>query len=140
MILKTPLIKDAHRRYGDSLFSRILARSCEGLQLLYHSLDLLKEIDLNEPSFIEPKISIKKITGSGIGSVEAARGSLIHKVELEEGTIKSYEIVTPTQWNLSNGDRENLGISQKAMIGLSDTDIAEFVFKSFDVCSVCTTH
>ncbi len=140
MLLKTPLIKDAHRRYGDSLFSRILARSCESLQLLYHSLELLRKIDLNEPSFIKPTVSIKKITGVGVGSIEAARGSLIHKVELEKGIIKSYEIITPTQWNLSNGDKDNLGISQKAMIGLNDTDIAEFVFKSFDICSVCTTH
>jgi hydrogenase large subunit len=140
MLLKTPLIKDVHRRYGDSIFSRILARSCESLQLLHHSLKLIEEIDLNEPSYIEPLIPIQEISGSGIGSVEAARGSLIHKVELEEGIIKSYDIITPTQWNLSNGDKESLGVSQKAMIGIDSVETAEFIFKSFDVCSVCTTH
>ena len=140
MLLKTPLIKDAHRRYGDSLFSRILARSCESLQLLHHSLKLIEEIDLNQPSYIEPKTPINMISGSGVGAVEAARGSLIHKVELEEGIIKSYEITTPTQWNLSNGSRDNLGVSQKAMVGVDGIETAEFVFKSFDVCSVCTTH
>jgi hydrogenase large subunit len=72
--------------------------------------------------------------------VEAARGSLIHKVELENGIIKKYDIITPTQYNLSNGERENQAISQKAMVGLSDIKLAEIVFKSFDVCSVCTTH
>jgi len=140
MLLKTPLIKDAHRRYGDSLFSRILARSCEISQLLHHSIELIEKIDLNEPSYIKPKVAIKKISGNGTGAVEAARGSLIHKVELEEGIIKSYQIITPTQWNLSNGTKEMPGVAQKAMFGLPNTDIAEFVFKTFDVCSVCTTH
>jgi len=140
MLLKIPLIKDAHRRYGDSLFSRILARSCESISLLQHSLGLLEQIDLKEPSYIEPFISIKTLTAEGIGAVEAARGSLVHKVVLEEGSIVSYEIITPTQWNLSQGTKEMPGIAQQAMIGLQDTDLAEFVFKTFDVCSVCTTH
>jgi hydrogenase large subunit len=140
MVNKTPLIKDAHRRYGDSLFSRILARSCETLQLLYHSLELVKKIDLDEPSFIEPKVPITQMNGRGVGAVEAARGSLIHKVSLEEGLIKAYEITTPTQWNLSQGTKQEPGIAQQAMRGLRDVKMAEFVFKTFDVCSVCTTH
>ena len=140
MLLKTPLIKAAHRRFGDSLFSRILARSCEILQLLHHSLALLKEIDLSEPSYIKPPMDIQKISGFGVGSVEAARGSLIHKVTLEEGIISNYQMITPTQWNLSNGTKAAPGVSQLAMMGLEDEKLAEFVFKSFDVCSVCTTH
>ena len=140
MLLKTPLIKASHRRHGDSLFSRIVARTCEIIQLLHHSLTLLKEIDLSEVSCLYPETDLKKISGFGIGAVEAARGSLIHKVRLEEGMIKEYQIITPTQWNLSNGDRKIPGISQKAMIGLKDEKLAEFVFKTFDVCSVCTTH
>ena len=140
MLKRIPLIKDAHRRYGDSILSRILARVCEIAQLLNHSKSLLKELDLSEASYIEPQIDISKVSASGVGAVEAARGSLIHKVSLEEGIIKNYEIITPTQWNLAGGSRENQGISQKAMVGLKDEKIAELVFKTFDVCSVCTTH
>jgi len=87
-----------------------------------------------------PSLEISKLTGKGIASVEAARGSLIHSVEIENGKIKNYEIITPTQWNLAGGSREKEGVSQKAMIGLKDEHIAELVFKTFDVCSVCTTH
>jgi hydrogenase large subunit len=140
MLNKTTLIKEAHRKYGDSIFTRIIARVCEIPQLLYHSKKLLKQIDINEPSYIKPKIDISKISGKGVGVVEAARGSLIHKVTLDNGKINHYDIITPTQWNLSNGDKTNLAISQKAMIGLDDTNLAQIVFKSFDVCSVCTTH
>jgi len=140
MINKTPLIKDSHRRYQDSIFSRILARVCEIPQLLLHSKKLLKEIKINEPSFIEPKIPINEITGSGIGVVEAARGSLIHNVSIQNNKIKNYQIITPTQWNLSNGTKEELGVSQKAIVGLDNIELAQKVFKTFDVCSVCTTH
>ena len=140
MINKTPLIKDSHRRYGDSIFSRILARVCETMQLLLYSKELISKLDLSEPSFIEPEKDISKVSASGYSAVEAARGSLIHKVELEKGLIKNYEIITPTQWNLSGGTREKQGVSQKAMIGLKETKVAELVFKTFDVCSVCTTH
>jgi len=140
MVNKTPLIKEAHRRYKDSIFTRILARVCEIIQLLNHSKELIKEINLQEPSFIEPKIEISKLSGKGIGTVEAARGSLVHEVEIEQGIIKNYTIITPTQWNLSNGTKISPATSQKAMIGLEDTELAEIVFKTFDVCSVCTTH
>jgi len=140
MINKTPLIKDSHRRYGDSMFSRILARVCEISQLLEHSKKLIQELDLSEASYIQPSQDIMQVSAEGSSAVEAARGSLIHKVELENGFIKNYEIITPTQWNLSGGTKEKQGVSQKAMIGLEDIRIAELVFKTFDVCSVCTTH
>ncbi len=140
MINKTPLIKESHRRYQDSIFSRILARICEIPQLLLHSKKLISQIDLQEPSYIKPKTDISKVTATGVGIIEAARGSLIHKVEIKENKIIDYQIITPTQWNLSNGTKDDLGISQKAMIGLEDTKLAQIVFKSFDVCSVCTTH
>jgi hydrogenase large subunit len=140
IINKNELIRDVYSKYDDSIMSRIVARVCEIPQLLTHTKKLISQINLDEPSYIKPKIDISKITASGSSAVEAARGSLIHKVSIENGIIKKYDIITPTQWNLSNGTRGNLGISQKAMIGLKDEKIAEIVFKSFDVCSVCTTH
>lgn len=140
MINKTALIKDAHRRYKDSMFSRILARVCEIPQLLLHSKKLLQQLDLDQPSFIQPNIPIDQLSSSGTSCVEAARGSLVHKVHIDKGKIKQYQIITPTQWNLSNGTQEDQGVAQKAIVGLKDTHIAQKVFKSFDVCSVCTTH
>jgi uptake hydrogenase large subunit len=140
MINKTALVKDAHRKYQDSIFSRILARVCEIPQLLVHSKKLLNSIDLDEPSYIKPNQPIEELNARGISSVEAARGSLVHNVHIENNKILEYNIITPTQWNLSNGTKEDLGIAQKAMVGLKDTKLAQKVFKSFDVCSVCTTH
>jgi hydrogenase large subunit len=101
---------------------------------------LLNQIDLREPSYIEPARSIKELEAAGTGIVEAARGSLIHTLKIEKNRIKEYHIITPTQWNLGNGTIIEPGVAQKGMIGLENIDLAKKVFKSFDVCSVCTTH
>ena len=140
MVNKTPLIKDSHRHFSDSIISRILSRVYEIPYLLSHSKNLLKQIDLAQPSYIKPDQDMEDIKASGLGVVEAARGSLIHSVSIDKGKIEDYQIITPTQWNLSNGTREMPGISQKAMMGLEDKQTAELAFKSFDVCSVCTTQ
>ncbi|MCF6200516.1 MAG: nickel-dependent hydrogenase large subunit [Hydrogenimonas sp.] len=138
MLMKTALIKESHRKYADSIFSRILARVCEIPQLIIYIESLLHRLDLSEESWIDPGEFPKRAVGAGV--VEAARGSLVHKVEIEEGVIKEYNIITPTQWNLGSGDIEKPGIAQKALIGLKNSDPIELVLKSFDVCSVCTTH
>jgi len=140
IVMKKSLIMDAHRRYGDSIFSRILARVLETVDLLLYTKELLSQIDLEEPSYIKPHKEIAQLSAQGVYAVEAARGTLIHKVKLQEGIIQNYEIITPTQWNLAGGTREKMGIAQKAMFGLESMENAELVFKSFDVCSVCTTH
>lgn len=38
-------------------------------------------------------------SGTGIGQVEAARGRLVHRVELENGRVGRYQILAPTEWN-----------------------------------------
>ena len=140
IVNKDPLIKSLHNLYGDSIVSRITARVYETATLLLHSKKLLRQVDLNQPSYIKPKLDIAMLSGEGASAVEAARGSLIHKVKIEEGLIKKYEIITPTQWNLCGEEDHRHGVSQQAMIGLEDITTAEMVFKTFDVCSVCTTH
>ncbi|SFO98784.1 nickel-dependent hydrogenase large subunit [Hydrogenimonas thermophila] len=137
---KVALIRDMFRRNKDTITTRITARVYEIAILLHECRRLISTINIDEPSYINPKISWQSISGKGIGVIEAPRGSLIHKISIENGTIKSSQIITPTQWNLSTSSVQNPGIAQKAMIGLKDTEVAEFVFRTFDVCSVCTTH
>jgi len=128
-----------HQRYGDSALTRITARIDEVVTLTAHVRKLLNSLDLSQPSFIPPS-SIESISGEGIGIVEAPRGSLIHRARIEKGRIASYSIITPTQWNLGNGTPSNLGIAQRAMIGAESIAKASLIFRTFDVCSVCTTH
>ncbi|WP_457600150.1 nickel-dependent hydrogenase large subunit [Hydrogenivirga sp.] len=128
------------RRFGDSVLVRVLARMDESVRLLLIAEELLEEIDLGEPSWSEPSVDRESFSGKGVGIVEAARGTLIHEIEIENGRIKSYNIITPTVWNLGPRDSKNLGVVEKAILGLDSELKAEIVLRSFDVCSVCTAH
>jgi Ni,Fe-hydrogenase I large subunit len=139
MVNKTPIIKSLHKNYKDSLYTRVFARIYETAQLLQYSKELLNSLDLREASCtLESKLLCEEF--SGIGTVEAARGSLIHKTEVKDGLITNYQIITPTQWNLSNGTSQERGVAIKAMQGSTTIEEATFIFRAFDVCSVCTTQ
>jgi Ni,Fe-hydrogenase I large subunit len=139
MVSGTPLIKNLHRRYKDSILTRITARIGETALLLREVREILQNLDLAQPSFIPPA-PIEKLNAAGTGIVEAPRGPLLHTVRLEKGVIADYRIITPTQWNLGHGSRETPGTVQQAMIGAENTHLAHLIFRTFDVCSVCTTH
>jgi len=138
MALSFPIVKNMHRRFKDSTYSRVMARVFELAYLLKNAKQLLLEIDIEENSFFKP-IDITKITAKGEGVVEAPRGPLIHRINVEKWIIKDYTIITPTQFNIGSSTPKNLTPVQKAMINATK-DEATFIFRSFDVCSVCTTH
>jgi Ni,Fe-hydrogenase I large subunit len=139
MVNKEPIVKSLHKRYKDSLLTRVFARIHEVALLLEYSKKLLKNLDLNQASCtLDASLLLDKF--EGVGVVEAARGSLIHKVKVRKGAIEKYDIIVPTQWNLSQGTEEEKGIAIKAMVGSKSIEEASFIFRTFDVCSVCTTQ
>jgi hydrogenase large subunit len=139
MVSKEPMVKSLHKRYKDSILTRVFARVHEVALLLTHSKELLQNLRLDEPSCsLGKELMVDEF--EGIGTVEAARGSLIHKTRVKEGLIENYEIIVPTQWNLSHGNGSEHGIAIEAMVGSSSTEEATFIFRTFDVCSVCTTQ
>lgn len=133
------LIKNMHRRYKDSAYTRTMARVYEIVLLLAHARSLLQTLPLSESSYLPPA-RLDQLSAEGVGIVEAPRGPLLHRVSLEAGMIAHYEIVTPTQWNLGSAPHDDPAPAQKAMLGSRSVAEAGFIFRSFDVCSVCTTH
>ncbi len=139
MVAKTPIVKSLHKRYKDSMITRIFARIHEVALLLEYSKNLLQNLKLDEPSCVlDEKVKPDEFEGTGV--VEAARGSLIHKTTVKDSIITNYDIITPTQWNLSHGTKEEQGVAIQAMVGTSTIEEATFIFRTFDVCSVCTTQ
>ncbi|MDF1879515.1 nickel-dependent hydrogenase large subunit [Sulfurimonas sp. SAG-AH-194-C20] len=139
MVAKTPIVKSLHKNYKDSLLSRVFARVHEVALLLAHSKKLLAKLQLDELSCtLDPHSKLDDFEGVGI--VEAARGSLIHKTTVKNGLITNYDIITPTQWNLSHGNETQQGIAIKAMVNSTTIEEATFIFRTFDICSVCTTQ
>lgn len=141
LIQNRRFLKDIHRSYKDSAFTRIMARVGELAHLLNVTQELIKQIDVNEDSFIKPKIALSEIqSAKGSAAVEACRGSLFHELSIKDGKIASYNVITPTVWNLGPGDKHNYSVAQKAIKGCDSIEKAKIVLRSFDVCSVCTTH
>ena len=139
MVAKRPMVKSLHKRYKDSLLTRIFARIHEVALLLEESKNILAKLSLDEPSCtLDTQTKLYEFEGTGV--VEAARGSLIHKTTVKEGLITNYDIITPTQWNLSHGSQEEQGIAIEAMVGSKSIEEATFIFRAFDVCSVCTAQ
>ena len=126
--------------YEGYYIPRIWARVDEIVKLTLSLKKWLLKIDVKEPSYIKPKIDIKDLEASSYGTCEAARGSLIHQIDIKEGKIQTYNIITPTVWNLGTRCKNYLSPAEKAIKGLKSQLHAEMVLRSFDVCSVCTTH
>ena len=141
IISNRKFIKQLYENFSDSVFTRVMARIDEMAYLLFETNNLISKIDVSEPSYIKPKVSLKDIeNASGISVIEACRGSLLHNITIEKGLIKSYDIITPTVWNLGPQNKTEKGVAQRAIIGSLNIEIAKIVLRSFDVCSVCTTH
>ncbi len=141
IISNRKFLKDLHHNYQDSLFTRVIARMDELAYLLQNTKELISKIDIDEQSYIKPKYSlneIKEVSASSV--VEACRGSLFHEATIKNGKIEKYDVITPTVWNLGPGNNDDLGIAQNAIVGSDSIEKAKIILRSFDVCSVCTTH
>jgi hydrogenase large subunit len=141
LVNKREFVRDIHKKFDDSVFTRVIARVDEIAHLLNYSKKLIKKLDLNEESYIKPKIDLKSLDDVYASSVvEACRGSLLHTIGVKKGKIIKYDVITPTVWNLGPKHHKELGVAQKAIVGSNSLKEATIILRSFDVCSVCTTH
>jgi len=133
--------------YGGSAWLRQFARmrrAAQALRWMKHHLDALGGF-LGAPHVITPDESALA-SGRGHGMVQAARGTLGHWIELTDGRISRYQIVTPTAWNASPKDSAGRhGHWEQSVIGLDLADPDDplelgHIVRSHDPCLVCTVH
>jgi len=142
LIAGHPLLCDLVRQDGGSVMARVVARLLE-LSLLIPAMEAwVQAIRPGEPFCAQGSLPDE---GSGVGLVEAARGSLGHWLSIKRGRIERYQIIAPTTWNFSPRDLGNReGPLEKALIGLPAGEGApatvQHVVRSFDPCMVCTVH
>lgn len=79
--------------FGPGVLARLTARLVEAVSCLQEMAELLQDLDTAH------KPATGQGSGMGLGMVEAARGLLAHRVELEGGKVTRYQILAPTEWN-----------------------------------------
>ncbi|WP_446808409.1 Ni,Fe-hydrogenase I large subunit [Methylomonas sp. 2BW1-5-20] len=81
------LLADLHSHYGNGLLPRFVAVLLEVAAI---------------PQGLTPSLGTMPVyaaDGVGLAQVQAARGLLIHRLELRQGRVYDYRIVAPTEWN-----------------------------------------
>ncbi|QPK64371.1 nickel-dependent hydrogenase large subunit [Methylomonas sp. LL1] len=142
-----PLIRSLYQAEGGNAWLRQFARLRRTAKLLRTMRDTLHELsaDLDEPHMLPP--ATKDIPdGEGFGLVTAARGGLGHWLQIADGAISRYQVVTPTAWNASPKDSAGRhGHWESSLIGMRVDDPDDpveigHIIRSHDPCLVCTVH
>lgn len=130
-------------RNGISVMDRHRARAREALIIAQAMSTWLDDLPLGTSVYTAHELPDQ---ASGVGLTEAPRGALAHWVDIADGRIARYQVLTPTCWNVSPRDGAGRpGPLEDALIGLPINNIDEpiealRVIHSFDPCLDCATH
>ncbi len=139
-----PLLREAVRRCGGTVHTRVLARLLELSALVVLMEETLGALVPREP--FHARVALPE-EATGVGLAEAARGALGHWLRIERGRLANYQIVAPTTWNFS--PRDAAGVPGALESALASTPVepgeatplaVQHIVRSFDPCMVCTVH
>jgi len=126
------------------VYKNNLAQAIEILHSIDHAAEILENLKIqnNPVDKIEPK------EGTGVGVIEAPRGTLYHHVSInKEGLVTDAEVVVPTaqnQINIENDIRhlvqERLDRDKENMDKEKVTLELEILIRAYDPCMSCATH
>ncbi len=143
MVAADPLARSLVAASGGTVRDRVAMRMVELARLVLAMEGWTRTLTPGQP-FCHP---FTPADGTAAGLVEAARGALGHWLTVENGAIRSYQIVAPTTWNFSPRDVSGIpGPLEQALAGTpvlpgETTPVAvQHVVRSFDPCMVCTVH
>jgi hydrogenase large subunit len=130
-------------RNGISVMDRHAARAGEARKIARAMAAWIDQIAIGQPV----KAGYSPVgAAKSYGLTEAPRGALGHWLEVSQGTIARYQVVTPTCWNAS--PRDNAGVPgpiEKGLMGVPVQNVDEpvevlRVIHSFDPCMSCAVH
>ncbi len=126
-----------------SVAGRHLGRALSAKIIADQLLKWAAQLRTGEPTTAEYEPPLE---GKGIGLCSAPRGALGHWLNVKDGRISNYQVITPTAWNASPKDKDGQpGPYEQALIGLkikessSPIEILR-VIRSFDPCTACAVH
>ncbi|MBS7633151.1 Ni/Fe hydrogenase subunit alpha [Candidatus Bathyarchaeota archaeon] len=147
--MATPLAQEEYKRMYDTLGGKPVHST-----LAFHWARLIELLYASERAVelaTDPEITSKDIRrpvgepGEGIGIVEAARGTLIHRYVLDEDALmKDVNLVVATTnncpaINMSVRDAAK-GLIHGDKVDNAVLNMVEMAFRAYDPCFACATH
>lgn len=125
---------------SNNVFHNNLAQVIE----IMHAIDTSIEIIKTTKFVPEEPIKAEFKDCEGIGVIEAPRGTLLYRLDLNsEGKVNTGDIVTPTQQNQINIELDVKELVQNKLDTLTKEEITyelEKLIRSYDPCISCATH
>ena len=126
-----PLVDALKINEGFGLVARLAACLSELSRIPAQMLDIVDTLDEGTQSEGQPLQG----GGVGIGQVEAARGRLVHAVELIDEKVSHYRILAPTEWNFHPEGAAARGLASIAERGGEHcADLARLFVMAVDPC------
>ena len=127
---------------SENIYHNNLAQAIEILHAIDASLEIIDSfttINEEKPVRIIPKQSL------GIGVIEAPRGTLYHKYDIDSaGIVKKAEIIVPTGQNQVLMEKGIYEQTEKLLLEDAGKekiiDEAEKLIRAFDPCMSCASH
>lgn len=126
---ESTLIEDLARASGYGLLIRLAARLIEIVDLPGVMAALADGCEGPEGSRPE-----SQTPGYGLAQVETARGRLVHGVEIEDGIVRRYAILAPTEWNFHADGCAAHGLADIAGREADRHQLAELFINAIDPC------
>jgi len=107
---------------ANSIASRLLAEVFEGRFYLKSAIKSLLGLNNSESLNLKRSFDFSE-EGVGIGKVEGPSGSILHKININNEKIDSYDVFSEKNWNFSPMDAlEKIGIVEKELNIMEKTD------------------
>jgi sulfhydrogenase subunit alpha len=118
------------------------AQAVEMVYSIERALDIIDEL-LREGIKQEEPAEVTIRAGTGVGVVEAPRGTLYHSYSFDEvGRLIEADVITPTAQNLANIEKD-LRVSVENLIDEPRESLSsklEIVVRAYDPCISCAVH
>lgn len=121
-----------------NVFFNNVAQAIEMLHCVDESIDILSSTKFHK----EPRLAFARQDGVGVGVIEAPRGLLFYRMEIEEGRIKHGQVVVPTGQNQINIEKD-IGHLIQENIDMERSKLEfeiEKLIRAYDPCMSCAAH
>ena len=138
-------LEEFKRKFGSPAYATLLFDYARLIDLTYaceRARELLEDESITRT---DTRVQVKPKAGTGVGVVEAPRGTLAHEYVLtKNGQLKNMKLIIPTQ---VNNAAINLNVKDAAMEFIHQGEIKpgllnriEMVIRAYDPCVKCATR